>query len=104
MIRVSVLYPNTPGARFDHDYYRNTHIPMARDLLGAALQAVTVERGVSPGPPWPEPAYLAVAHFDCESLEAYQAALWPHMAKLQADVANFSNVAGVVMVSELRAG
>jgi uncharacterized protein (TIGR02118 family) len=104
MIRISVLYPNMPGARFDHDYYADTHIPMARDMLGAALHAVTVERGVSPGSPWPEPAYLAVVHFDCESLEAYQAALWPHMAKLQADVANFSSVIGLVMVSEVWAG
>ena len=22
MIKVSVMYPNTPGARFDHEYYR----------------------------------------------------------------------------------
>ena len=26
MIKVSVMYPNTPGARFNHEYYRDkTH-------------------------------------------------------------------------------
>src|SRR5467141_1599668 len=25
MIKVSVMYPNTPGGRFDHDYYRDKH-------------------------------------------------------------------------------
>ena len=23
MIKVSVMYPNTPGARFNHEYYRD---------------------------------------------------------------------------------
>jgi len=27
MIKVSVMYPNTPGARFDHAYYRDKHMP-----------------------------------------------------------------------------
>ena len=28
MIKVSVMYPNRPGARFDHDYYRDKHLPL----------------------------------------------------------------------------
>ena len=24
MIKVSVMYPNSPGVRFDHDYYRRS--------------------------------------------------------------------------------
>jgi hypothetical protein len=30
MIKVSVIYPNKPGARFDHDYYRMKHLPSLR--------------------------------------------------------------------------
>jgi len=26
MIKVSVMYPNTPGSRFDHAYYANSHM------------------------------------------------------------------------------
>ncbi len=29
MIKVSVMYPNTPGARFDHAYYRDKHMPLS---------------------------------------------------------------------------
>ena len=40
MIKVSVMYPNTPGARFDHAYYRDTHMP----LLKAKMLRHGVER------------------------------------------------------------
>ena len=38
MIKVSVMYPNTPGARFNHAYYRDNHMPMvkARMEIGRA--------------------------------------------------------------------
>ncbi len=29
MVRLSVLYPTTDGASFDHDYYRDSHVPLA---------------------------------------------------------------------------
>ena len=29
MIKVSVMYPNTPGARFDHAHYRDRHMPLS---------------------------------------------------------------------------
>ena len=28
MIRVSVFYPSAEGATFDHDYYRENHVPL----------------------------------------------------------------------------
>ena len=101
MIRISILYPATPGGRFDHDYYEGVHIPMALALLGGAVRSVSVERGVSPGPPWPEPTYTAACHFLCESLAAYQQALYPHMARLQADLANYSDRPAILQVGEI---
>ena len=37
MIKVSVMYANAPGERFDHDYYRDKHMPLvkARILVSA---------------------------------------------------------------------
>jgi len=35
MIKVSVMYPNRPGARFDHDYYRTNHLPLIKSRMGA---------------------------------------------------------------------
>ena len=45
MIKVSVMYPNTPGARFDHDYYRDRHLPLIKSRMGAAVpQALQEQR------------------------------------------------------------
>ena len=40
MIKVSVFYPNKPGARFDFDYYTATHLPLVRDKLGGACEGI----------------------------------------------------------------
>jgi uncharacterized protein (TIGR02118 family) len=101
MIRISILYPHAPGGRFDHDYYETVHIPLALELLGGAVRSVSVERGVEPGGPWPAPTYAAICHFVCESLEAYERALAPHMARLQADLANYSDRTAVIQVGEI---
>ena len=101
MIRISVMYPYRPGARFDHDYYANRHVPMAVRALGDAVRSVTIEQGLDPGPPWPSPRYVAVCNFVCDSLEAYEQAIIPHAEALQADLANYSDVAPVIQVGAL---
>ncbi len=34
MIKISVMYPNPPGAKFDHSYYRDKHMPMVKARMG----------------------------------------------------------------------
>lgn len=34
MIRISVLYPNETGKKFDATYYLQKHVPMAGERLG----------------------------------------------------------------------
>ena len=68
MIRVTFLYPQKPGSRFDADYYINVHMPLAISLLEPALKGVTAEIGLSsaiPGsaPPNAAIATLIIAHF-----------------------------------------
>ena len=41
MIKVSVMYPNSAGAKFDIDYYVNSHMPMVKSKVGAALKSIT---------------------------------------------------------------
>ena len=61
MIRLSVFYPSTEGATFDHDYYRTKHVPLALKTWG--LDSAEIDKGVD-GP------NVAAVHFKFESLEA----------------------------------
>ena len=39
MTKVSVMYLYTPGARFDFDYFCNTHMPLVKAKLALELLA-----------------------------------------------------------------
>jgi uncharacterized protein (TIGR02118 family) len=86
MIKVSVLYPNTEGSKFDMGYYLNTHIPLVQRLLGAALKGVAVDQGVGGEEPGSRPPYLAMGHLLFESVEAVQRAFGTHGHALTADI------------------
>ncbi len=47
MIKISILYPNTSGSRFDMVYYVEKHMPMSIRLLSAhpGFKGVSVEKG-----------------------------------------------------------
>jgi uncharacterized protein (TIGR02118 family) len=42
MIKVNVMYPYTEGARFDHAYYRDRHMPMVKSRLGSLLRGLSI--------------------------------------------------------------
>ena len=65
MIKVSVLYPKSPGARFDLDYYRDKHMPLLKDRMGRYCRNYTIDKGVSGGGPNTEPPYIAMCHIYC---------------------------------------
>ena len=93
MIRLSVLYPATDDARFDHDYYRDSHGPLATKSWNPVR--VEIDKGVS-GP------YVAAVHFVFESADALQAAFSSEQtAAIMADVANYTDVSPVIQTSEI---
>lgn len=102
MVKVSVLYPNKPGSRFDVEYYLNTHMPMAARLLGPAIKAITVEIGV-PGPQGPAP-FAAICGFTCETVEDFMQAFTPVAGELQGDIPAYTDIEPVIQVSEIRIG
>ena len=73
MIRISILYPNDKGSRFDVSYYVETHMPMSIKLLSAhpGFKGVSVERGIGGAVPGSEPAYVAMCHFSFSSVESF---------------------------------
>jgi uncharacterized protein (TIGR02118 family) len=93
MIRLSVFYPTTDGATFDHDYYKDSHVPLCAKTWGPA--GVEIDRGVD-GP------YVAAVHFRFDSTEALQAAMANEgTAAILGDVANYTNIKPILQTSEI---
>jgi uncharacterized protein (TIGR02118 family) len=101
MIKVNVMYPYTEGARFDHAYYRDRHMPMVKATLGSACAYYTVEKGLAGRAPGAPPAFVAMCAFICGSAEAFQAAMQEHGAEILSDIANYNDIAPVLQVSEV---
>jgi uncharacterized protein (TIGR02118 family) len=93
MIKLSVLYPKTEGATFDHDYYREKHVPLCVSSWG--LDGAEIDRGVD-GP------YEAAVHFRFDSVEAMHAAMASEgTGAVLADLANYTTIAPVMQTSEI---
>ena len=104
MIKVSVMYPHTPGARFDHDYSRNKHMPMLKARMGDACLSYTIDKGLAGGAPGSAPAYVAMCHVFAESIESFQKSFGPHAKEILGDVKNYTDIAPVSQVSEVVVG
>ncbi len=93
MIRVSVFYPATEGASFDHDYYREKHVPLAVRTWSPV--STEIDKGVD-GP------NVAAVHMTFESLDALNQAMAAEgTADVLADVANYTTIAPVLQTSEI---
>ena len=101
MIKVSVMYPYTEGARFDHAYYRDRHMPMVNARLGSACAYYTVEKGLAGRAPGAPPAFVARCAFICDSVDGYQAVSQEHGTEIRGDIANYTDIAPVIQISEV---
>lgn len=104
MIKVSVMYPNAHASLFDHDYYRNKHMPMVAARLGPACLYYTIDRGLASGAPGQPAAFIAMCHIHCDSVEAFQAAFAPHATEILSDIANYTDQQPVIQISEVVVG
>ena len=101
MIRLNILYPNTPGSRFDLDYYLGTHMPMSRRLLGEACQGITLERGIAGAEPDAPPTYVMSCHMLFDSVDAFLA-IWSLVGEqLGGDIPNYTDVQPLIQFSEV---
>lgn len=101
MPTISVIYPRSAGAKFDYEYYEQTHLPLVercwRDagLVGAeALRGISAVNGG-------EAVFFAIALISFESTELLRAAVTgEHAAEIMGDIANFTNTQPTLQVNE----
>ena len=104
MIKVSVLYPNAPGVRFDHDYYRDKHLPLVKERMGANLKFYTIDKGLAGATPGSSPTYVAACHLFCDSVEAFGAGIGPHHKEINDDIANYTDAKPIIQINDVVVG
>ena len=102
MIRVTILYPNQPGSNFDHKYFTEKHLPLAKELLGPlGLVRIEVDKGISaPDPKVPAP-FVVIAHDIFNSVDDVHSTFKAVGRQLMADISNFTNAQPQVQISEM---
>ena len=101
MIKVSVLYPNTAGSRFDFEYYMAKHVPMVGSLLAEGMRKAEVDRGASGAAPGEPAPFHAIAHLHFDSAEAFGTAFAPHANQIMGDIPNYTDVSPQIQISEV---
>jgi uncharacterized protein (TIGR02118 family) len=100
MIKVSVLYPNSAGATFDHAYYTSKHMPMVQKKV-TTCKGISAEKGIAGGTPGSQPSYIAIGHLLFDSVEAFQSGFGPHANEILSDIPNYTNTQPVLQISEI---
>ena len=101
MFRVSVMYPNQEGVKFDIHYYRTKHMELVKNLLKPfGLIKTEVDRGVSGGGNLSAP-YVCVGHLYFDSQDGYDRGVAEKGPTIREDIPNFTNAAPIRQISEI---
>ena len=99
MPRIVILYPTTPDAPFNLDYYLKKHIELVRASFGDAVPRISVYRGLD-GPDGKPAPFVISAAIEFRDMSSLVAASQRHGAKIAQDVANFTTIRPIVQIEE----
>jgi len=99
MVRVSVLYANEAGKKFDHDYYAKKHMPLVGQLLKPVRYEV--DKGIAGGAPGAPAPFVGACHIYFHSLADFQKAMGTHAKTLMDDIPNYTDIAPQIQISEI---
>ena len=101
MYKVSVMYPNQKGSRFDLEYYRTTHMALVeKHMKPFGLLRTEVLRGISGGGGQPAP-YVCIGNLYFDSADGYEKGGAASGGVLRADIPNFTDVTPTRQISEV---
>ena len=101
MIKVSVLYPNVKGGKFNMDYYTTEHVALVSRLLGDSLKGATIEKGLGGAAPDSSAPYIAMGNLYFDTLEYYANSFGPNAVEIMEDLPNFTDIDPLIQVSEV---
>jgi uncharacterized protein (TIGR02118 family) len=102
MIRVTVLYPNEAGKKFDWEYYTKKHIPMVGQVLTPlGLVRGETDRGISAPDPKAPPPFIAVAHLFFNDVDTVHSAFRQAGRQVMGDIPNYTDIRPQILISEI---
>ena len=102
MIRLSVMYPATPGSRFNWEYYLGPHLELSRRLLNPrGLVRTEIDRGIGGFPPGATPPYHAIGHLFFHTMAEMESAMAATASDVPPTASDAPTSASVVQISEV---
>ena len=101
MIRVTVLYPNNKGSKFDLKYYVEKHMALVKARLDQhGLVRIEVDKGIGGADRTPAP-FVCIGHLYFNSVQEFQKGLEAHGPELISDVPNYTDIEPQIQISEI---
>ena len=101
MFVVMVMYPTTPGSRFDMDYYMKQHMPLVQERWQSfGLRDWKVLRSLGTADR-SEPPYQVTALLTFGSQDEFKAAARAHAPEIMGDVPVFTDTTPVMVFTEV---
>jgi uncharacterized protein (TIGR02118 family) len=105
MVRVTVLYPNEPAKRFDHDYYARKHMPMVMERLkGSGMLRYEVDKGLAGGGPGAPAPFVAACHLYFNAASDFQKGIAARGTEIMGDIPNYTDISPQIQISEIVVG
>lgn len=102
MIKVTVLYPNLPGKKFDMAYNTDKHLPMVQQRLKAfGLVGSEVEQGISAADPKAPAPFVAVTNLYFRTVEQLHEGFKTHGREIMGDIKNYTDIQPQFQISEI---
>jgi uncharacterized protein (TIGR02118 family) len=102
MVCVSVLYPQAPGKKFDHEYYAQNHMPLVMDRWkSSGLIRYEIERGLAGGAPGSPAPFICIGRLYFNTVDEFQKGMAAHGAEILGDVPNYTDIELQIQVSQI---
>jgi uncharacterized protein (TIGR02118 family) len=99
---LTVLYPYAPESRFDHEYFRDHHMPSLVELFGdEAIDRIEMRKGLSSPNGRDPPLYSCTANVYVADARAFAAAAARNRQRLEDDARRFTAITAVSFMTEV---
>jgi uncharacterized protein (TIGR02118 family) len=97
MVRVSVLYAKKESYLFDHDYYRDNHMPLvASKLTPFGLLSTSVDKTATHDEP-----FVCIGYMTFNSISDWQKGFGAVGEELVNDAKNYTNLEPIIQIGEV---